>query len=84
LKQIDNLLSIGIEQTLIQNGDHRRWSTINKQLATHQRTTVMMTDKRIHHCRVSGMPENIHQEIYRLLKVKDPLKRKNRIAGSRL
>ena len=79
-------LLIGIEEALCQNDDHRRWSTIKKQLSTHQRTTVIMTDadKRIHHCRVSGMPESAHQEIYRLLNVKDPLKRVNRMAGSRL
>ncbi len=79
-------LLIGIEETLCQNDDHRRWSTIKKQLSTHQRTTVIMTDadKRIHHCRISGMPESAHQEIYRLLNVKDPLKRVNQMAGSRL
>jgi transposase len=79
-------LLISIEETLRKNGDHRRWSTINEQLSTHQRTTVIMTDdhKRIHHCRVSGVPEGLHQEIYRLLDIKDPLKRINKIVGTRL
>ena len=79
-------LLICIEETLRQNGDRRRWSIIKKQLTTHQRTTVIMTDaeRRIHHFRVSGIPESTHQEIYRLLDVKNPLKRLNRIAGSRL
>lgn len=79
-------LLICIEETLRQNDDTRRWSTIRKQLATHQRTTVIMTDaeRRIHHCRLSGMPESFHQQIYRLLNIRDPLKRLNRIAGSRL
>jgi transposase len=79
-------LLISIEQTLRRKGDHRRWSTIREQLGTHQRITVHLTDaqKRIHQCRISSMPESIHQEIYRLLEVKDPLKRINRIAGSRL
>lgn len=75
-----------IEQTLRQKDDHRRWSTIREQLGTHQRITVNLTDagKRIHLCRVSSMPELIHQEIYQLLVIKDPLKRLNHIAGSRL
>lgn len=75
-----------IEQALRQKDDHRRWSTIREQLGTHQRITVNLTDaqKRIHQCRVSSMPELIHQEIYQLLEIKDPLKRLNYIAGSRL
>ena len=79
-------LLISIEQTLRQKDDHRRWSTIREQLSTHQRITVNLTDagKRIHQCRVSSMPELIHQEIYQLLEIKDPLKRLNRIAGTRL
>ena len=79
-------LLICIETTLRHNDDQRRWSTIKKQLATHQRITVIMTDaeRRIHHCRLSGIPENVHQAIYQLLDVKNPLKRINRIAGSRL
>lgn len=79
-------LLISIEQTLRQKGDHRRWSTILEQLGTHQRITVNLTDaqKRIHQCRASSMPESVHQEIYQLLGVKDPLKRLNRLAGTRL
>ena len=79
-------LLISIEQTLRQKGDHRRWSTILEQLGTHQRITVNLTDaqKRIHQCRASSMPELVHQEIYQLLGVKDPLKRLNRLAGTRL
>jgi transposase len=79
-------LLISIEAILRQNDDHRRWSTINKQLSTHQRTTVIMTDdkRRIHHCQISGTPENIHQEIYRLLNIRNPLKRINKIVGTRL
>jgi hypothetical protein len=41
-------------------------------------------DGRIHHIRISGSPESIHQVIYHILEVKDPLKRKRHIAGSRL
>ena len=79
-------LLISIEHQLRNKGDHRRWSTIRTQLSTHQRNTVMFTDadKKIHHIRVSGMPEKEHLEIYRLLGVKDPLKRRHSLAGSRL
>jgi len=79
-------LLVSIEHRLRNQGDHRRWSTIRTQLSTHQRNTVIFTDvdKKIHHVRVSGMAEKEHQEIYRLLKVKDPLKRRHHLAGSRL
>ena len=79
-------LLIGIEHSLRSSGDHRSWSTIREQLSTHQRSTVMFTDadNKIHHVRVSGMPEKEHQEIYRLLGVKNPLKRTHRLMGSRL
>lgn len=79
-------LLITIERNLREKGDHRSWGTLKKQLATHQRITVIMTDakKRIHHLRLSTTPESIHQEIYRILNVKDPLKRLKRLAGTRL
>jgi transposase len=79
-------LLICIEQKLAECGDHRSWATIRKMLSTHQRSTVVMTgaDGRIYHIRVSGNPESVHQEIYRILAVQDPLKRKRNIAGSRL
>jgi transposase len=79
-------LLICIEQKLLENGDHRSWATIRKTLSTHQRSTVVMTaaDGRIHHIRVSGNPETVHQDIYRIFEVKDPFKRRRHIAGSRL
>jgi transposase len=79
-------LLICIEQKLIERGDHRSWATIRKTLSTHQRSTVVMTaeDGRIYHIRVSGNPESVHQDIYHTLDVKDPLKRKRHIVGSRL
>jgi len=79
-------LLASIEHTLRLNGDHRSWPTIRDELSTHQRNTVIFTDKhnKIHHLRVSGMVEKEHREIYRLLGVKDPLKRTHRLAGSRL
>jgi transposase len=79
-------LLISIEHQLRNKGDHRSWSTVNKQLSTHQRSTVMLTDEndQIHHIRVSGMPESCHNDIYKKLKVKDPLKREHKIVGQRL
>ena len=77
---------INIERRLRQCGDTRKWSTINKQLSTHQRTTVVFTDSNniINHLRVSGMPEIQHQEIYKLLHVKDTTKRMQKMSGTRL
>lgn len=79
-------LLISIEKELRRQEDHRRWATIRDELSTHQRTTVIMTDvnDQIHHIRVSGIPESEHTQIYKLLKVKDPLKRKHQLIGKRL
>jgi len=79
-------LLILIERELRNHGDHRRWSTIKDVLSTHQRTTIIMTDDKdqIHHIRASGVPESEHKEIYRILKIKDPLKRKRSLMGKRL
>ena len=79
-------LLISIERELREKGDHRRWSTIRTELSTHQRSTVVMTDDadQIHHIRLSGVPESQHREIYRLLEVKDPLKRNRILVGKRL
>jgi hypothetical protein len=52
----------------------------------HQRTTVIFTDlnNQINHLRVSGMSESVHQQIYKLLDVKDRLCRNHKTAGIRL
>jgi transposase len=79
-------LLISIERELRRQGDHRRWGTLREELSTHQRTTVIMTDAddQIHHIRVSGIPEPEHSKIYKLLKVKDSLKREHQLVGNRL
>ncbi len=79
-------LLVFIEKQLSVQGDSRSWRTIKKELSTHQRCTVTLTgdDGQIYHVRTSGMPESNHQEIYRLLEVKDPLKSKRVLAGKRL
>ena len=79
-------LLILIERELRNNGDHRRWATIRAVLSTHKRTNIIMTDDKdqIHHIRSSGVPESEHKELYRLLNVKDPLKKKRSLMGKRL
>lgn len=79
-------LLISIEHQLRETGDHRGWSTIKEQLSTHQRSTIILTDEeeQIHHIRVSGNPETTHNEVYKKLGVKDPLKRDHKIVGKRL
>jgi len=66
-----------IELKLSEKGCASKWSTVRKDLSTHMRTTVILTDKDdgIHHIRVSSAPEEIHHKIYDLLKIKDPLKK---------
>jgi len=58
---------------------------VNRYALSYHSHTVIITDnnQHIHHIRTSGMPEIIHQEIYKKLGVKDPLKRKQSIVGSR-
>lgn len=79
-------LLICIEKQLADQNDHRCWSTVRTVLSTHQRSTIILTDDqdRIHHVRVSSKPESAHQEIYRLLDVKDSLKRKHAVVAKRL
>ncbi len=71
-------LLIAIETRLRENQDSRKWSTIKKVLSTHSRNTVILHGEggALYHIRVSGQPETDHREIYRKLKVKDPLKTK--------
>jgi transposase len=79
-------LLICIEHQLREKKDHRKWATLRNQLSTHQRSTVIITDEhdQIHHVRVSGRPESIHQEIYKLLDVKDTLKKKHQQISSKV
>jgi len=79
-------LLITIERRLRAVGDTRKWDTIKKQLSTHQRTTVVFTDKNeiINHLRISGSPEHTHKEIYKLLDVKNFTKRIHEKLGKRL
>jgi len=79
-------LLINIERRLRAAGDIRKWDTIKKQLSTHQRSTVVFTDKNeiINHIRISGSPEHAHKEIYKMLGVKEFIKRIHEKLGKRL
>jgi len=65
-------LLCNIEYKMKQQDDYRQWQTIRGDLATHQRVTVILTDKKdkIHHIRVSGTPETEHKNIYNKLGIK--------------
>jgi len=75
-----------IERSLMLKGDSRRWATIREELSTHQRSTVSLRGgaDTIHQIRVSGTPEDAHEEIYRLLDIRDPLARMRRDLNVRL
>ena len=79
-------LLINIEYKMNKVGDSRRWSTIRDVLSTHQRSTVIITDKkqRVHHLRMSGLPESCHSEIYDALKIKPGKGLKKYIVAKRL
>ena len=80
-----HLLAV-IERQLREASDTRRWSSIRGALSTHQRMTVLVTDEkdRVHHIRISGRPEAVHREIYRKLRMTDPLRREHRMVDRRL
>jgi transposase len=75
-----------VEVELEKNNDHRSWTTICKELSTHQRSTVVMSSDSgsVYHLRLSGNPEFEHLKIYEQLGVKDHLKRINKLAKSGL
>jgi len=66
-----------IEVSLSQCGYNHNFKTVKDILSTHHRSTIAMIseDKNMHQIRLSGTPESQQKEIYKLLKVKDPLKR---------
>jgi len=70
-----HILSI-IERRLAKLGDTRQWQTIRDVLSTHTRISVVMKDSdgNFYHHRASGKPEDVHQDIYKKLDIKDPSK----------
>jgi hypothetical protein len=75
-----------IERSLMLKGDNRRWATIREELSPHQRSMVSLRGglDTIHQIRVSGTPEDAHEEIYRLQEVRDLLARMRRELNVRL
>jgi len=62
-----------IERRLAKHNDKRQWQTIRNVLSTHTRISVVMKDSEgnIYHHRGSGKPEDVHQDIYKKLGLKD-------------
>lgn len=79
-------LLVSIEHVLKVNGDTREWNTIKEILSTHRRSTIILKGdlKKVYHIRTSGSPESCHNEIYRMLKISDHLKRKKTCVLKRL
>jgi len=79
-------LLCNIEYKMKQKNDCRQWQTIREDLATHQRATVILTDKedKIHHIRMSGMPETEHKDIYDKLGIKASKNMKKYFIAKRL
>jgi transposase len=65
-----------IERRLAFHNDTRQWQTLRGVLSTHTRITIVMKDNDgfIYHHRVTGKPEDVHQDIYKILGIKDPTK----------
>ena len=75
-----------IEVSLSQRGYNHSFKRIKDILSTHQRSTITMIseDKNMHQIRISGTPESKQKEIYKILKVKNPLKRIHEVQSFRL
>ena len=66
---------INIEHRLKAAGESMRWHTLREHLASHQRSTIIWTnkEKETWSKRVSGMPEMRHLQIYKKLGIRNPL-----------
>jgi len=75
-----------IESHLRDRGDHRRWSSLKKELASFQRATIVYSDSedQLWHRRTSAIPEPKHKDIFNLLEIKDPLSAKIAIVAKRI
>ncbi|HSE93241.1 MAG TPA: IS1634 family transposase [Methylomirabilota bacterium] len=64
-------LLVAIEKRCLDQGRHTSWATLREQLSTHQVATVVLPaiDGRILKIRKASTPDDVHQEIYRLLQV---------------
>jgi transposase len=74
-------LLVCIERAFREQGIHTSWETLRSQLSTHQVVTVRLptTDGRVLTIRRDTRPEQIHRDIYRVLRVPErilsPIKR---------
>jgi transposase len=74
-------LLVCIERAFLEQGVHTSWETLRSQLSTHQVVTVRLptTDGRTLTIRRDTRPEQIHRDIYRVLRVPErilsPIKR---------
>jgi transposase len=74
-------LLVCIERAFLEQGIHTSWETLRSQLSTHQVVTVRLptTDGRVLTIRRDTRPEQIHRDIYRVLRVPErilsPIKR---------
>jgi transposase len=66
-------LLVCIERAFLDQGIHTSWETLRNQLSTHQVVTVRLptTDGQAFTIRRDTRPEQIHRDIYRVLRVPD-------------
>jgi transposase len=64
-------LLVAIEKRCLDQGRHTSWATLQEQLSTHQVATVILPalDGRILKIRKGSSPDEVHQEIYRVLQI---------------
>jgi len=62
-----------IERALLEQGIHTSWETLRRQLSTHQVVTVRLptTDGQAFTIRRDTRLEQIHRNIYRVLRIPD-------------
>jgi transposase len=66
-------LLVCIERAFLDQGIHTSWETLRRQLSTHQVVTVRLptTDGQAFTIRRDTRPEQIHRDIYRVLRVSE-------------
>ena len=66
-------LLVCIERAFLEQSIHTSWETLRRQLSTHQVVTVRLptTDGRVLTIRRDTRPEQIHRDIYRVLRVSE-------------
>lgn len=64
-------LLVCIERALLERGIHTSWETLRRQLSTHQVVSVRLptTDGWVLTIRRDTKPEQVHCDIYRVLRV---------------